>query len=266
MLTSEVTTRKTVDLDFEDKSASMVHVMVHDIKPPFVDGKTVFMKQLNSIDQIHDLLSDIIVFSKKGSALVKNQCEWAEHAKAAAKLAALGGTASENIMAKPMQTNVLNELVIQGVGMYFSYPLSINIMFEPSKLPLDVAIFNSACIAEDVLTKYLYNFQTDKHMSFTNLIKLILKKLKESFAFISKSKHFPNKVVTAHCGSPLPIGVKMDKLKVDFVDVEFAGQDSNDTKIDIQSNSLIALFAPSSANLKVLCTQSCTFMSEDGLS
>ena len=98
MLTSGVATRKTVDLDFEDESESTVHVMVHDLKPPFLDGRTVFTKQLDPINPIRDPTSDMAVFSKKGSALVKEKREQAERAKAAAKLAALGGTSLGNIM------------------------------------------------------------------------------------------------------------------------------------------------------------------------
>ncbi|KAK0208098.1 P-loop containing nucleoside triphosphate hydrolase protein [Desarmillaria ectypa] len=98
MLTSGVATRKTVDLDFEDESESTVHVMVHDLKPPFLDGRTVFTKQLDPINPIRDPTSDMAIFSKKGSALVKEKREQAERAKAAAKLAALGGTSLGNIM------------------------------------------------------------------------------------------------------------------------------------------------------------------------
>uniref|UniRef100_A0A0W0F2G2 Pre-mRNA-splicing factor ATP-dependent RNA helicase PRP16 n=1 Tax=Moniliophthora roreri TaxID=221103 RepID=A0A0W0F2G2_MONRR len=98
MLTSGVATRKTVDLDFEDESESAVHVMVHDLKPPFLDGRTVFTKQLDPINPIRDPTSDLAVFSKKGSALVKEKREQAERAKAAAKLASLGGTQLGNIM------------------------------------------------------------------------------------------------------------------------------------------------------------------------
>jgi pre-mRNA-splicing factor ATP-dependent RNA helicase DHX38/PRP16 len=98
MLTSGVATRKTVDLDFEDESESTVHVMIHDIKPPFLDGRTVFTKQLDPINPIRDPTSDMAVFSKKGSALVKEKREQAERAKAAAKLASLGGTSLGNIM------------------------------------------------------------------------------------------------------------------------------------------------------------------------
>ncbi|KAJ3788125.1 pre-mRNA splicing factor [Lentinula aff. detonsa] len=98
MVTSGVATRRAVDLDFEDESESTVHVMVHDLKPPFLDGRTVYTKQLDPINPIRDPTSDMAIFSKKGSTLVKEKREQAERAKAAAKLAALGGTSLGNIM------------------------------------------------------------------------------------------------------------------------------------------------------------------------
>ena len=98
MVTSGVATRKELDLDFEDEAESTVHVMVHDLKPPFLDGKTIFTKQLEPINPIRDPTSDMAIFSKKGSALVKEKREQAERAKAAAKLASLGGTSLGNIM------------------------------------------------------------------------------------------------------------------------------------------------------------------------
>ncbi|EIW86276.1 hypothetical protein CONPUDRAFT_45914 [Coniophora puteana RWD-64-598 SS2] len=98
MVTSGVAQRKNLDLDFEDDSESTVHVMVHDLKPPFLDGKTVFTTQLEPINPIRDPTSDLAIFSKKGSALVKEKREQAERQKAAAKLAHLGGTQLGNIM------------------------------------------------------------------------------------------------------------------------------------------------------------------------
>ncbi|KAG8913730.1 DEAH-box RNA helicase prp16 [Tulasnella sp. 408] len=98
LLTSGVAQRKEVDLDFEDDSEATVHVLVHDLKPPFLDGTTVFTKQLEPINPIRDPTSDLAIFSRKGSALVKEKREQAERAKAAAKLANIGGTALGNIM------------------------------------------------------------------------------------------------------------------------------------------------------------------------
>jgi glucosamine--fructose-6-phosphate aminotransferase (isomerizing) len=77
-----------------------------------------------------------------------------------------------------------------------------------------------------ILTKYVYDSQPDKRITFTELVKAVLKELEGSFAFVFKSKHYPDQVVTARRGSPLLIGVKTEKkLKVDFVDVEFATQE-----------------------------------------
>lgn len=98
MLTSGVAQRSQVDLDFEDDSESTVHVIVHDLKPPFLDGKTIYTKLLDPINPIRDPTSDLAVFSKKGSALVREKREQAERAKAAAKLASVAGTALGNIM------------------------------------------------------------------------------------------------------------------------------------------------------------------------
>lgn len=84
-----------------------------------------------------------------------------------------------------------------------------------------------------ILMKYIYDSQPAKRTNFTDLVKTVLKELEGSFAFVFKSVHFPNEIVTARRGSPLLIGVKTEKkLKVDFVDVEFAG-DAAETSTDL---------------------------------
>ncbi|RPD75624.1 L-glutamine D-fructose 6-phosphate amidotransferase [Lentinus tigrinus ALCF2SS1-7] len=118
-----------------------------------------------------------------------------------------------------------------------------------------------------ILAKYIYDSQPDKRPNFTELIKTVLKELEGSFAFVFKSSHYPNEIVTARRGSPLLIGVKTEKkLKVDFVDVEFAGPES-----DAKSGNALApptspggLLAPPQSS-SMLRTQSRAFMSEDGL-
>ena len=75
-----------------------------------------------------------------------------------------------------------------------------------------------------ILSKYVYDTQPGVRKSFTELVKTVLRELEGSFAFVFKSSHFPNEIVTARRGSPLLIGVKTEKkLKVDFVDVEISG-------------------------------------------
>lgn len=72
-----------VDLDLEDEAESMVYIMVHDLKPPFLDGTTVYTKQLGPINPIHNPTSGMAAFAKKGSALIKEKRGQADRAKAA---------------------------------------------------------------------------------------------------------------------------------------------------------------------------------------
>jgi len=81
MMTSGVMTKGMVDLDFEDDSGSRVHVLVHDIKPPFLDGRVAYTRQLDPISPIRDPTSDLAIFSKKGSALFREKREQQERAK-----------------------------------------------------------------------------------------------------------------------------------------------------------------------------------------
>ncbi|CAG7849715.1 Glutamine--fructose-6-phosphate aminotransferase [isomerizing] Short=GFAT; AltName: Full=D-fructose-6-phosphate amidotransferase; AltName: Full=Hexosephosphate aminotransferase [Serendipita indica DSM 11827] len=127
-----------------------------------------------------------------------------------------------------------------------------------------------------VLSKYIWDTQPELRNSFTNLVKAVLKELQGSFAFVFKSVHFPNEVVTARRGSPLLIGVKTEKkLKVDFVDVEFHNPEPEGAKelapllnpgsptIPVPNSNLLS---PPSATQgqKLFRTQSRAFMSEDG--
>ncbi|EIW78655.1 L-glutamine D-fructose 6-phosphate amidotansferase [Coniophora puteana RWD-64-598 SS2] len=117
-----------------------------------------------------------------------------------------------------------------------------------------------------ILAKYIYDSQPEKRMSFTSLVKAVLKELEGSFAFVFKSIHYPNEVVTARRGSPLLIGVKTDKkLKVDFVDVELSGADAERQTIDsLAPKDPASLLAPPTQP-KMSRRQSRNFMSEDGL-
>ncbi|SPO39047.1 probable PRP16 - RNA-dependent ATPase [Pseudozyma flocculosa] len=97
--TSGVGPRMAVDLDHvDDEGENRVHLLVHDLKPPFLDGKTVFTKQLEPVNPVKDATSDMAQFARKGSLLVRETREKAERAKAASKVAALGGTTLGNIM------------------------------------------------------------------------------------------------------------------------------------------------------------------------
>lgn len=116
MQTSGVGGPRTFDLDhMDDEAENRVHLLVHDLKPPFLDGKTVFTKQLEPVNPIKDGTSDMAVFSKKGSKLVKEKREQKERIKKAGKVAALGGTNLGNILGvkEEEETNSRGEKIIE---------------------------------------------------------------------------------------------------------------------------------------------------------
>ncbi|WWC95470.1 hypothetical protein V866_002334 [Kwoniella sp. B9012] len=109
MQTSGVMQRGGVDMDFEDDSDSKVHVLVHDLKPPFLDGTVAYTRQLEPINPVKDGTSDMAQFSKKGSALVKERRERQEREKAAAKAASIAGTTLGNILGVKDEPNLGEE-------------------------------------------------------------------------------------------------------------------------------------------------------------
>ncbi|PON82823.1 DNA helicase, ATP-dependent [Trema orientale] len=60
-----------VQTEFDDEEERKVILLVHDTKPPFLDGRVVFTKQAEPILPIKDPTSDMAIISRKGSALVK---------------------------------------------------------------------------------------------------------------------------------------------------------------------------------------------------
>lgn len=82
---------------------------------------------------------------------------------------------------------------------------------------------DTECMAK--LTKYIH----DQHpqIGFTDLAKAVIQELEGAYGLLIKSVHYPHEVVAARKGSPLVIGVKTQRrMKVDFVDVEYADDNS----------------------------------------
>ncbi|KAI8924225.1 hypothetical protein BC831DRAFT_505635 [Entophlyctis helioformis] len=120
---------------------------------------------------------------------------------------------------------------------------------------------DTECIAK--LAKYLYDSQKGSKLSFTALVKAVVKELEGAFALILKSTHFPHEVVATRRGSPLLIGVKTaKKLKVDFVDVEFGGGDGAE-KLAEEEGNLLTPADPQHPTIRR--SQSRAFLSEDGM-
>jgi pre-mRNA-splicing factor ATP-dependent RNA helicase DHX38/PRP16 len=99
MLTSGVAQRRDHDVDFdEDDESTRVHLQTHDIRPPFLDGRTVFTKQVDPISAVRDPQSDMAVFSRKGSRVVKEMRQQKERRKQAQEATTIAGSTLGNLM------------------------------------------------------------------------------------------------------------------------------------------------------------------------
>ena len=99
MLTSGVAQRRGLADDFEDDDeGTRVHLLVHDLKPPFLDGRTVFTKQLEPVPAVKDYQSDMAVFSRKGSRAVRERRQQRERQRQAHEATNLAGTTLGNVI------------------------------------------------------------------------------------------------------------------------------------------------------------------------
>ncbi|GIL69699.1 hypothetical protein Vretifemale_520, partial [Volvox reticuliferus] len=71
LITSGVVRLKEVSLNFTDEDEARVMLLVHDTKPPFLEGKVVNNKQADIVLPLKDPTSDMAVIARKGSGLVK---------------------------------------------------------------------------------------------------------------------------------------------------------------------------------------------------
>jgi pre-mRNA-splicing factor ATP-dependent RNA helicase DHX38/PRP16 len=84
--------------DEDDVNEGRVHLMVHNIVPPFLDGRIVFTKQPEPVVPVKDPTSDFAILARKGSALVRYHREMKERKKAQKKEWELAGTRLGDIM------------------------------------------------------------------------------------------------------------------------------------------------------------------------
>lgn len=99
MLTSGVAQRRDMGQDFEDdQEGTRIHLLVHDLRPPFLDGRTVFTKQIDPVPAVRDYQSDMAVFSRKGSRVVKERRQQRERQRQAQEATNVAGTALGNLM------------------------------------------------------------------------------------------------------------------------------------------------------------------------
>ncbi|KKA30444.1 hypothetical protein TD95_000623 [Thielaviopsis punctulata] len=98
MLVSGVAQRRDLSMDFDEEEATRVHLLVHELRPPFLDGRTIFTKQLDPVPAVRDNQSDMAVFSRKGSKVVKEARQQRERERQAQAATSMVGTTLGTIM------------------------------------------------------------------------------------------------------------------------------------------------------------------------
>ncbi|KAK2193816.1 hypothetical protein NP493_5g10060 [Ridgeia piscesae] len=98
MLRSGAIQRTNFDEDFEEDNEARVHLLVHNLVPPFLDGRIVFTKQPEPVVPVRDPTSDMALTARKGSMVVKQAREQKERKKAQVKHWELAGTKLGEIM------------------------------------------------------------------------------------------------------------------------------------------------------------------------
>ncbi|KAE8806792.1 Pre-mRNA-splicing factor ATP-dependent RNA helicase PRP16 [Hordeum vulgare] len=63
--------RTEVQMEFDDEDERRVILLVHDTRPPFLDGRVVFTKQAEPVMPLKDPTSDMAIIARKGSLLVR---------------------------------------------------------------------------------------------------------------------------------------------------------------------------------------------------
>ncbi|KAI9028083.1 glutamine:fructose-6-phosphate amidotransferase [Phycomyces nitens] len=214
-----------------------------------VEGETYIFKQAGKVAALKQLtFEQKINFDKSFiSHCGIAHTRWATHGQ------------PSQINAHPQRSDLNNQFVVVHNGIITNYKeiktllLKKNYVFESDT--------DTECVAK--LTKYIWDTQTGPTMSFTALVKAVVKELEGSFSFIFKSAHFPNEIVATRRGSPLLVGVKTaHKLKVDFVDVEFGAEKEF---MSAKESSDFLTCPGQSVPPQLNRTQSRAFLTEDGL-
>ena len=104
MFQSGVVTATTVDTDFSGaETEKKVQLVVHELKPPFLDGRTVYTKQESMVSVVKDSSSDMAMIARKGSALLASVREKADRNKMKDKFWEVAGNRIGNVIGVKVQ-------------------------------------------------------------------------------------------------------------------------------------------------------------------
>lgn len=92
LLKSGVATLSENATDFDDDEDNRVQILVHQLRPPFLDKKASFQGKQEMVSTVRDPTSDMATVAKNGSALVSRNRETKEQSKMRKRYWELGGS------------------------------------------------------------------------------------------------------------------------------------------------------------------------------
>jgi len=90
--------KASVGNDFDEGEDAKIHILVHDIKPPFLDGRLIFTKQQEAICPVKDPTADFAILAKKGSQLLREVREQRERSKSQKKFWDIAGSKMGDVL------------------------------------------------------------------------------------------------------------------------------------------------------------------------
>jgi len=92
LMNSGVGTRTEAHAEFDDEEDTRVQLLVHQLKPPFLDGRLDFSTQQEMVSTVKDPTSDMAVCARNGSAVVSAHRESREKSKMRVRYWEVGGS------------------------------------------------------------------------------------------------------------------------------------------------------------------------------
>ena len=98
LIGSGVVRQNQVQTSFDDSTEARTQLMVHDTKPPFLDGRTVFTTQQKMVLPVKDPTGTMSQIARKGSLLLRDVRDKRDRDKSQAKFWELSGSKMGNAM------------------------------------------------------------------------------------------------------------------------------------------------------------------------
>ncbi|KAL0483364.1 pre-mRNA-splicing factor ATP-dependent RNA helicase DHX38/PRP1 [Acrasis kona] len=118
MMTSGIARMREVQVEFNEEDDQRVHIIVHDVKPPFLDAQvTLDMTGSGIIQPVVDPTSDMATIARKGSFTLREVRSQRERMKSVKSKFNMSGTNLGNIMGIKQQVEkTINETIQDQLG------------------------------------------------------------------------------------------------------------------------------------------------------